>query len=584
MANWDQTFKKFGTPSTKHGLQENSRTGTPAPASSFLNAFERSFESFLNNKVEEPASVPSPAKDQGSAAGISAILADSAIGNQRCQNPLLSYQTQSSSIKKHNRDTFVGYRKVEGTKFPSKTLTLSKTKTYNSNVRAVEEKIQEKPNLVSYQDDESTEAVNNLLKAEAGTLSPERERRFACATCPKTFKSRGHLKEHEMIHTGDFPFHCENCSKGFRREASLLTHKCNGTVTSRESSFNANTSDFRGQKVYKCEQCDRSYASKQYFQVHKCTKGNESVTRQQSKSLVNVETNIKSTKSKVKKENDDEKYLENVFMDVPVSVLSSEIIFRGDDNCAYIVGDVIDVDVEDITLEEAIIEGYQVETLSDLSNAVTIEGITMKPVPNTSLPCGLELISLSSGIDVDEISRIIEFYSDDQSVETCLFPWQMANDPQKVNKDEKQMENKLLLEDNESCAGKLSNTLEELPSVVRSKSTDQPSNLNVSLNKFTYFNETSIAYGSGDDSDDSDWSEMSEKVKRKAISKSLSKKPSRNQSSLSHSEKRRSIIGQQKRDIEFAQNSSLLLQDNEDEDFKKEDRQQNSLLLFSTLN
>ena len=375
-----------------------------------------------------------------------------------------------------------------------------------------------------------------------------------------------------MIHTGDFPFHCENCSKGFRREASLLTHKCNGTVTSRESSFNANTSDFRGQKVYKCEQCERSYASKQYFQVHKCTKGNESVTRQQSKSLVNVETNIKSTKSKVKKENDDDKYLENVYMDVPVTVLSSEIIFRGDDNCAYIEGDVIDVDVEDITLEEAIIEGYQVETLSDHSNAVTIEGITMKPVPNTSLPCGLELISLSSGIDVDEISRIIEFYSDDQSVETCLFPWQMANDPQKVNKDEIQMENKLLLEDNESGAGKLSNTLEELPSVIRSKSTDQPSNLNVSLNKFTYFNDTSIAYGSGDDSDDSDWSEMSEKVKRKATSKSLSKKPSRNQSSLSHSEKRRSIIGQQKRDIEFAQNSSLLLQDNEDEDFKKEDR------------
>ena len=306
--------------------------------------------------------------------------------------------------------------------------------------------------------------------------------------------------------------------------------------------------------------------------MHKCTKGNESVTRQQSKSLVNVETNIKSTKSKVKKENDDEKYLENVYMDVPVSVLSSEVIFRGDDNCAYIVGDIIDVDVEDITLEEAIIEGYQVETLSDHSNAVTIEGIPMKPVPNTSLPCGLEFISLSSGIDVDEISRIIEFYSDDQSVETYLFPWQMANDPQKVNKDEIQMENKLLLEDNESGAGKLSNTLEELPSVFRSKSTYQPSNLNVSLNKFTYFNDTSIAYGSGDDSDDSDWSEMSEKVKRKATSKSLSKKPSRNQSSLSHSEKRRSIIGQQKRDIEFAQNSSLLLQDNEDEDFKKEDR------------
>ena len=213
------------------------------------------------------------------------------------------------------------------------------------------------------------------------------------------------------------------------------------------------------------------------------------------------------------------------------------------------------------------------ETLGDHSNVVTIEGITMKPVPNSSLPCGLELMSLSSGIDVDEISRVIEFYSDDQSVETCLFPWQMVSqdDPQDVNRDEKQMENKLLQEENESDGGKLSNTLEELPSVIRSKLTDQPSNHNVSLNKFTYFNDTSIAYGSGDDSDDSDWSEMSEKVKRKATSKSLSKKPSRNQSYLSHSEKRRSIIGQQKRAM-LAQNSSLLLQDDNDEDFKKEDR------------
>ena len=569
-------FKKLGTPTptTNVGMQQNTRIGTP-PASSFLNAFERSFESFLNNKVDPPASVPgpSPSNDQGSAAGISAILADSSIGSQRIQNPLLSYQ--SSSNRKQNQENFVGYRKVQGPKFPSKTLTLSKTKTYSSNPRIVEDNIKEasKPTQVSYQDDESTEAVNNLLKAEAGELTPEPERRFACSTCPKTFRSRGHLKEHEMIHTGDFPFNCENCSKGFRREAALLVHKCNGAATPGDTSINVNTaSDFRGQKVYKCEQCERSYASKQYFQVHKCTKGNESVTRQ-SRSLVN-EAAVKSARTKAKKENDDDKNLENVHIDIPVTVLSSEIVFRGDDNCAYIEGDIIDVDIEDITLEEAIIEGYQVETLSEHSNTVTLEEIIMKPVPNSSLPCGLELMSLSSGIDVDEIIKVIEFYTDnDQSVEPTQFPWQTVSKDHSKNNNEdgelKEMqENQLLLEEKES-SGKLSNTLEELPSVIKSKSTDKP---NVSLNKFTYFNDKSIAYGSGDDSDDEDWSEMSEKVKRKPTSKSQSKKPNRNQPNLSQSEKRRSI-GQQTRP-KIAQNSSLLLQDEDDEeeDFKKEER------------
>ena len=61
-------------------------------------------------------------------------------------------------------------------------------------------------------------------------------------------------------------------------------------------------------------------------------------------------------------------------------------------------------------------------------------------------------------------------------------------------------------------------------------------------------------------------------IKRKETSKSQSKKPNRNQPNLSQSEKRRSI-GQQTRP-NIAQNSSLLLQDedNEEEDFKKEER------------
>ena len=563
MANRYLSHQDLGTVSPNHGLQEHSRTGNP-PASSYLNAFERSFESFLNNKVEQPATNPSSAsKDQGSAAEISAILADNSLGAQRIQNPLLTYQTKSYNIKKNNQEAFIGYRKVQGPKpkLLSKTMTLSRT--FDSNQIIVEEKMKrtKEPALVSYQDDESTEAVNNLLKAEAGEFSPER--RFACSTCPKTFKSRGHLKEHEMIHTGEFPFHCENCSKGFRREAALLTHKCPGTVTSRET--NTNTSELRGQKVYKCDLCERTYASKQYFQVHKCSKGNESVTRQSK--LLAIEESFKSVRNKVKKDVDAENYLENVHIEVPVRVVSSEIVFTGDNHCAYIEGDIIDLDVEDITLEEAISEGYQVETLNENSNTLTIEGIIRKQVSNNALPCAFEMMSLSSGISIDEIGKVMEMYSDDNSVETCTFPWQTVDS--KENEISKGwQDNKLLLEENE-CAGKQLNTLEELPSIIRSKSSDKPQ---ISLNKFTYFNDTSIAYGSGDDSDDEDWSELSEKAKRKPPLKSQSKRPGRNQSSLGLSEKRRSMGQKTVAKITSTSNSSLLLQDEDDEDdFKTND-------------
>ena len=66
-AGWDQPFTKLGTPLTNVGMQQNTRIGTP-PASSVLNAFERSFESFLTNKVGPPATsvpVPSSLGDQG---------------------------------------------------------------------------------------------------------------------------------------------------------------------------------------------------------------------------------------------------------------------------------------------------------------------------------------------------------------------------------------------------------------------------------------------------------------------------------------------------------------------------------------
>merc|ERR1712079_797646 len=107
-------------------------------------------------------------------------------------------------------------------------------------------------------------------------------------------------------------------------------------------------------------------------------------------------------------------------------------------------------------------------------------------------------------------------------------------------------------------------------------------NKNCSMNKYIYFNDTSLAYDSGDDSGDKDWSEMTEKVKRKS-SKYQMKKLSRNQTSTSLSEKRQTQGHKEKTRV--SQNSSFLLQEDDDKlDIKTNATRPSSMLLFSTLN
>ena len=47
-----------------------------------------------------------------------------------------------------------------------------------------------------------------------------------CDVCNRKFKSKSHLKEHYMTHTGIFPFNCQFCGKGFRRESAFQRHQC----------------------------------------------------------------------------------------------------------------------------------------------------------------------------------------------------------------------------------------------------------------------------------------------------------------------------------------------------------------------
>ncbi|XP_026849059.1 transcription factor Ouib [Drosophila persimilis] len=49
-------------------------------------------------------------------------------------------------------------------------------------------------------------------------------RAHVCHVCRKAFKRKLSLKRHELVHTGEQPFHCETCHVSFNRKSSLRTH------------------------------------------------------------------------------------------------------------------------------------------------------------------------------------------------------------------------------------------------------------------------------------------------------------------------------------------------------------------------
>ncbi|XP_035211892.1 protein sister of odd and bowel-like [Stegodyphus dumicola] len=47
---------------------------------------------------------------------------------------------------------------------------------------------------------------------------------YRCTYCPHFSNRKGNLKYHMRIHTGERPFSCRICSKGFRRNCDLRRH------------------------------------------------------------------------------------------------------------------------------------------------------------------------------------------------------------------------------------------------------------------------------------------------------------------------------------------------------------------------
>ncbi|XP_034065741.1 zinc finger and SCAN domain-containing protein 12-like isoform X2 [Gymnodraco acuticeps] len=108
------------------------------------------------------------------------------------------------------------------------------------------------------------------------------EKQFSCSVCKKSFKQRGHLKEHMRIHTGEKPFSCSVCKKYFTQRGYLKEHMrihtgekpfscsiCNNSFSVRGSlkdHFRIHT----GEKPYSCSICDKRFTWRHMVKSHKC--------------------------------------------------------------------------------------------------------------------------------------------------------------------------------------------------------------------------------------------------------------------------------------------------------------------------
>ena len=56
-------------------------------------------------------------------------------------------------------------------------------------------------------------------------VTPSHRSRFQCQYCDKAFPFKSRLDRHVLAHTGETPFHCDICGKGFKQKRNMLCHK-----------------------------------------------------------------------------------------------------------------------------------------------------------------------------------------------------------------------------------------------------------------------------------------------------------------------------------------------------------------------
>jgi len=123
------------------------------------------------------------------------------------------------------------------------------------------------PNLVSY-----IVNVYFFLHFHIGKV-------YGCADCSKSFCTEADLKRHVAVHLDNKPFKCDKCQKTFTCKSSLNVHRRNHGEKKFACSYcnmhfhvptdlSRHVTVHTGERPWRCAVCDKGYSCKSTLSVH----------------------------------------------------------------------------------------------------------------------------------------------------------------------------------------------------------------------------------------------------------------------------------------------------------------------------